>query len=346
MKVLHLLSTNKFSGAENVVCQIINMFQNETNYKMFYCSPDGEIKETLKNKNIDFVPIKSLTYKELRKIVKNIKPDIIHAHDVKASILASLFNKKCKVISHIHGNSLEMRKVSIKSLLYLICSKRFKHIFWVSNSCFFDYKYSKKIEDKSSILVNVINTQRINELAKEKGMTDNYDVIYVGRLVQLKNPLRMIKIFESVCKEKYNAKLAIIGDGVMFNEIQEYITSHNLKNNIDLLGFKNNPYKYIYKSKMMILTSIYEGTPMCVLEAMALGKPIISTPTDGLIDLIKQDYNGFLSDKDEELETEIISLINDQEKLSKMSKNVIKEFNKFNDIEKYKNEIKNKYETE
>ena len=79
---------------------------------------------------------------------------------------------------------------------------------------------------------------------------------------------------------------------------------------------------------------------------MALGKPIISTPTDGLIDLIKQDYNGFLSDKDEELETEIISLINDQEKLSKMSKNVIKEFNKFNDIEKYKNEIKNKYETE
>ena len=49
MKVLHLLSTNKFSGAENVVCQIINLFQNESNYKMFYCSPDGEIKETLKN---------------------------------------------------------------------------------------------------------------------------------------------------------------------------------------------------------------------------------------------------------------------------------------------------------
>lgn len=346
MKVLHLLSTNKFSGAENVACQIINLFQNESNYKMFYCSPDGEIKETLKNKNIDFVPIKSLTYKELKKVVKNIKPDIIHAHDIKASILASLFYNKCEVISHIHGNSLEMRKVSTKSLLYLICSKRFKHIFWVSNSCFVDYKYSIKVESKSSILVNVIDTQRINELAKEKGMIDSYDVIYVGRLVQLKNPLRMIKIFENVCKEKYSAKLAIIGNGVMFDEVQEYIINHDLKNNIDLLGFKNNPYKYIFKSKMMILTSIYEGTPMCVLEAMALGKPIISTPTDGLVDLIKQNYNGFLSDKDEELEAEIISLINDQEKLSKMSKNVIKEFNRFNDIEKYKNEIKNKYETE
>ena len=92
----------------------------------------------------------------------------------------------------------------------------------------------------------------------------------------------------------------------------------------------------------MLLTSIYEGTPMCALEALCLGKPIVSTPTDGMKDLIKQGFNGFLSDKDDELINNIIKLITNDKKLLQMSKNADNDSTKNNDIAKYK-KVLNQY---
>lgn len=92
----------------------------------------------------------------------------------------------------------------------------------------------------------------------------------------------------------------------------------------------------------MLLTSIYEGTPMCALEALCLGKPIVSTPTDGMKDLIKQGFNGFLSDKDDELINNIIKLITNDKKLLQMSKNADNDSTKNNDIVKYK-KVLNQY---
>ena len=54
MKILHLLQSNRFSGAENVVCQIIRMFENEPNIEMVYCSRDGQIREALNERNINY----------------------------------------------------------------------------------------------------------------------------------------------------------------------------------------------------------------------------------------------------------------------------------------------------
>ena len=54
MKIMHLLATNSFSGAENVVCQIIDMYKNDKNLDMVYCSPNGKIKNKLVEKNIKF----------------------------------------------------------------------------------------------------------------------------------------------------------------------------------------------------------------------------------------------------------------------------------------------------
>ena len=68
MKILHLLASNKYSGAENVVCQIIKMFESEV--EMVYCSPVGEIENALKEKNVPYLPIASLNKKEVKKVVE------------------------------------------------------------------------------------------------------------------------------------------------------------------------------------------------------------------------------------------------------------------------------------
>lgn len=342
MKIMHLLATNSFSGAENVVCQIIDMYKNDKNLDMVYCSPNGKIKNKLVEKNIKFYPLNKLNYSSIKKAIMDFEPDIIHAHDIKATIYASLFSKECKIISHVHGNSIDMRKTSLKSLLFLIVSKKVEHIFWVSDSSLSQYKFYKQICNKSSVLVNVVDKKEIIYNSKKFNIDEKYDAVFVGRLVKLKNPKRLLNIFLSVVGKVPTAKLAIVGNGPMYDELKEYINNNNLNNNVFLLGFQTNPYVYIKNSKIMLLTSIYEGTPMCALEALCLGKPIVSTPTDGMKDLIKQGFNGFLSDKDDELINNIIKLITNDKKLLQMSKNADNDSTKNNDIVKYK-KVLNQY---
>lgn len=310
MKILHILASNRFSGAENVVCQIIKMFNDDDNIEMAYCSPDGPIKDSLEHLGIKFLKINKLTKKELKKIINQYKPDIIHAHDMKASFLASLTCKKIPLVSHIHNNAFDSRGLSIKSIAYLIAAIKAKHIFWVSDSSYKGYFFHKFFNKKSSVIYNVIDCEALyNKMALDEHEYD-YDVIYLGRLTYPKNPERMLKILSLVKKSKDDIKIAIVGTGELEENIKSLSKQLNLDENIDFFGFQNNPLKILWSSKVMIMTSRWEGTPMCALEAIALNVPIVSTPTDGLKDLVKNDNIGYLSDDDNELVNKILYIIN------------------------------------
>ena len=337
MKVIHLLSTSTFSGAENVVCQIIDLYKTD-NINMSYCSVKGPIESNLEDKKIDFKGLNKFSYFEFKKILKEYKPDVIHAHDIKASILASFFSRKYKIISHIHGNSEGMKKTSVKSLLYLFAAIKFKHIFWVSKSSLDEYKFKKNILNKSSVLANIISVDKIIKQSKEKG-NQKSDVIFVGRLVDIKNPLRLIEIFKKVLIKVPNAKLNIVGSGILENNLKEIINNNELEKNVFLLGFQKNPYKFMKNSKIMLMTSRFEGTPMCALEAMTLGLPIVSTPTDGLVEIVENDKNGYLSSNNDELADKIVELISDDILLKKMSNFAKEKSLSINNKKNYKNEL-------
>ena len=340
MKVMHILTTNRFSGAENVVCQIINLYKN-SEIEMIYCSLDGDIKEILKNKNIPFYPLKKINYKEIKKAIKEYQPDIIHAHDIKASIFASFIKGKT-IVSHIHGNSANMKKRSLKSFLYLLASKKFKHIFWVSDSSLNEYYYYRKVKNKSSILRNIVNKEEILEKANEFS-TPLFDLVFLGRLTYLKDPERLMQIFKGIVSKRPESSLAIVGDGELKSSIEEFIKKENLSKNITMFGFQNNPYPYLKNSKIMIMTSRFEGTPMCALEAMSLNLPILSTPTDGLVQLIKHNESGFLSDNNEELVNKAIEILENKEILKNMQEKTKKHFLELNNIENYKEELERMY---
>lgn len=67
-KIMHLLTGTSFSGAENVACQIMACFKNDAEYEMFYCSPDGKIREALKERNVRFAPMKEWSLSEVKRM--------------------------------------------------------------------------------------------------------------------------------------------------------------------------------------------------------------------------------------------------------------------------------------
>lgn len=344
IKVLHLISTDVFSGAENVACQIIKQFEKNEKYDMVYCSKIGPNKERLDSLEIKTLPIKNFNYECVKKAVEQYKPDIIHGHDIKASIIASLFSNKAKIISHIHSNHENMRKYNLKTFLYSLTIKKYSKIIWVSQSALDSFYYANKVKDKSIVLYNVIDSKALLENLRKDTNDYEFDLIYLGRLNYQKNPERLISLIEKITKVKKDLKVAVVGDGDLRKSVENLIREKNLESNITIFGFMNNPYKVLSCSKIMIMTSRYEGTPMCALEAMALGKPIISTITDGLKDIIDSDETGFLSNDDDKLSEKIIEVLSDKEKYNEWCKCVKMKNNIINNIENYCEEVRKFYE--
>lgn len=344
MKVLHVLNTGTYSGAENVACQIINMFKEDKDVDMAYCSLNGSIKDSLEERNVKFYPVNKLSCKELKRVIKEYRPDIIHAHDMRAGFMCALACGNIPLVSHIHNNNYDSRKVSVKSILYYFAAKKAKHIFWVSESSLKGYRFHKPFIRKSTVLYNVISTDALKEKVLQDINEYNYDIVYLGRMTYQKNPERLIDVLQDIIEKDNDVKCAMIGTGELEEEIRNMIQEKNLQNNVDFLGFNNNPYKILSCSKLMIMTSRWEGTPMCALEAMALGIPIVSTPTDGLCELVDNGITGYLSNDDNELVNRCLSIIHDDKLQNELSMNTLDKAQRILDIDSYKKKIMKGYQ--
>lgn len=284
-KVLHLLASNTYSGAENVVCTIIENFRDE--YNMIYCSPKGKIQTILQNKNIEYCGIEKLNLKNIKRVIKKNKPDIIHAHDYKASLLIALSGYKGKIISHLHINAEFAKKWNLKTIAYSAAVNKFSNIIGVSDSIINEAIFKDKIKDKYRTIYNYVDKESIISKSKEKEYLEKYDLFYIGRLNELKNPIEFIEIIKEIKKEKGNITAVIIGDGELKQRCEFKIKEYNLEKNITMLGFIDNPFPIIKNCKIGIMPSKVEGFGLTVIESMILNKPVLNSGVGGLKEIFR-----------------------------------------------------------
>lgn len=143
-------------------------------------------------------------------------------------------------------------------------------------------KYYPNIVDKSIVINNIIDIEKIKKLSEEQieNIFNKKDInlLFVGRLEESsKNIIFQLSKIQELKKTYKNIKLYIIGDGPDKEKYINYINDNKLNDNIVMLGQKSNPYPYIKKCDYLLLTSNYEGYPVIFNEAITLKKDIIST---------------------------------------------------------------------
>ena len=346
LKVLHLISTSSFSGAENVACQIINLFKDESSYDMRYCAVIGRNKEALEIRKIPVLKLDKFNIHNIKKAIREYNPDIIHAHDPKSTIASVIASKGKKIIAHIHSNHRYMRKITIKSCIFhFYIEKRISSIIWVSDSALNEYIFNKKNNKKNNsvVLRNVVNPNELKDIARNDKNKYSFDLVFLGRMEDVKNPLRFIDIMSQIQKNKRDIKVAMIGDGSLMNEVRTKVNALGLKKNITIFGNLINPYKILLSSKILVITSRYEGTPMNALESIACGIPIVSTPVDGLLELLDKRY---LCSSDDEFISVIIDLLTSQKNIMGYRDRLIAVDSSINDVSKYKKILKQLYNRE
>ena len=342
MKVLHVLNSRIYSGAEKVVCQIIKSFRPEV--EMAYCSPASDIvAQMLAEQDVTYYPMETMSRPELKRVIAQVRPDVIHAHDMRASFYSALCCGNIPLVSHIHNNAYDARGLSPKTVGYLLAGFKAKHILWVSNSSLKGYAFHRFFEKKSSVLYNTIDTDIIFQKLSQDANSYDYDMIYVGRLTFQKDPQRLMRLCARLKESKPDLEVAIVGTGELLEEVQALCDELGIVENVHFLGFQSNPIKMICDSKAMILTSRWEGTPMCAMEAMALGTPVVSTPSDGMMDLLDDGVNGYLTDDDATMAEVLLKIMEDSEHRTFLGNNAKEKFAKINDGPAYKQAIADTY---
>lgn len=150
---------------------------------------------------------------------------------------------------------------------------------------------------KFRVIPNGIDIERIRKLSQEHlGMKKNCPWIITScRLDPMqKDILTLLKAFKNV-RNHLESTLIIVGDGPQRRQIISWINEMNLENDVIVLGFQKNPFKYIAKADVFVLSSLVEGFGNVIIEAMALGIPVISTDCpSGPAEIIEHGVNGML----------------------------------------------------
>lgn len=294
--VLHLLNTNTYSGAENVAITMIRAMKRlYPHYRLVYVSPDGPIRDRLDSEGVEFEPIEKISRREIRRVIKKYHPEVIHAHDFTASIVSAYASFGVPVISHIHNNPPWLGRLCVKTVAYLLSSVRYKKILGVSPSVFDEFIFGRFIKGKSEVIGNPVDLESILEAAEHADVKDGYDVVFLGRLSEPKNPIKFLEVVAGL-KEKMNVKAAMIGDGELRSEVEAKITELGLSDTVTILGFMDNPHGILASSGLLCMTSTWEGYGLVAAEALALGKPVVATPVGGIPTIINGKEGRLVSD--------------------------------------------------
>lgn len=136
------------------------------------------------------------------------------------------------------------------------------------------------------VIYNYFDFDIIQKKANEKiteSEFNNYDgikLLTVGRLFNAKDHITMLKAFKLI-QEKIDARLFIVGDGEERKNIENFIAENNLTEKVFLLGRKDNPYKYMKEADLFLLSSVYEGFPLVLYEAIIAGTKVVTTDSTG-----------------------------------------------------------------
>ena len=290
------------------------------------------------------------TYRELKKIINENKYEIIHCHTPVGGVLTRLAAKKARkngtrVIYTAHGFHFYKGAPLLNWLIYYPIEK------WLSKytDCLItinteDYELAKKKFRKCKQIELVhgvgldtkkfdikISEKELEELRKQIGIDKkNIILTYVSELNKNKNQILLIKTIEELIKEDKNYRLLLIGDGNKKQEYENYLEQHNLQDYVKIFGRRTDIPQILKLTNIYVASSLREGLPVNILEAMYMRLPVVATDNRGHREVISSNENGFIVKNIEEMKKKVEEMQTNKNIYEKFSKNCKKKSEQFN----------------
>lgn len=353
-KILFFAPSIEEGGVEKNLFIVSNFIANYKKYKVYILTANKN-KKRFFNKKINFISPTSNYWSNKPRIFKTliclkilfckIRFNKILIFSFQSNLFAILFAKILKFKIIIRSNTDPAGYISnfVKMTLFKLILSKADAV--VVNSKEFKNNLKKILNIKSELIYNPFQIKILKQKVISKSQSLN--IVNIGRLTNQKNQIILLKAINLI-KNKFSIRCRIIGKGKNFLNLKNYIKDNSLKRNVELLGYKKNPWKYAKNYYVFVLTSKYEGLPNVLLEAINENKIIVSTDCpSGPNEILNNNKGGFLFPVNDYVRlAKILTYIyynkNKAIKKNLFAKNNLLKFNYKNNLEKYKNII-NKY---
>ncbi len=314
IKVLEVIRQGQIGGGESHVLDLIRGFASNEVEPIAMAFTPGQMIDTLEAEGVRCYVIETdkafdlKIQQRIKKVIEKEQIDIIHAHGSRAASNVFLLAKHMHLpmIYTVHGWSFHqdqpwlMRKLRAWSEK-LICHYS-KKVICVSESNRMTGEEVFGLKN-AVVIENGINLKRFNpdkelkDIRQELGINkDEFIIGFIARITLQKAPLDFIKSVALAHKENPRIKGLLVGEGDMRDEVYVYIREHNLEDCFYLSKFRTDVPDLLSAIDVYCLPSLWEGLSIALLEAMAMRKALVVTPTDGTKELIVNHKNGIIVD--------------------------------------------------
>jgi glycosyltransferase EpsF len=255
---------------------------------------------------------------KLQRILKEGKYDILHnhleaysgfpvwvAHQVKVPVITSFHNSHFEAQTSLTRLPIIRQIRSVYSVISIAYALRNSRLVTgcsqgVINSLDPD---GKKLQTRSRVLYYGVNipdlatSEECAQLRKEFGWEpDTPIILHVGRLIEQKNHLGLLSVFQQILQQVPTAKLLLVGKGPLEQMIEKSINQRGLSHAVRLLGARDDVPSLMSKCDIFLFPSIHEGLGVVVLEANASGLPVIGSRIPGLTEAVRDGETGILKE--------------------------------------------------
>ena len=283
------------------------------------------------NKRFDFTILKAA-----EKEARSRKINVFQSHGYKPGIIGCYLKWKLgiKWICFMHGKVVHDFKlkmyIALDNLIQLyadkvilVCEEHRKNIIGGNN------------KSRVTVINNAIDTENPAEITKSKkfiraslGFNDNDKIaVCVSRYSYEKGLDVFVKAFKKIIQVVPNSYGVIVGDGPKWKEIINLISTEKLGDRIKVVGYSKYPGNFMQIADVLVLSSRSEGLPNVILEAMALGIPVVATKVGGVEEIVENDISGLVVPKEnpEEIGKAVIKILSDKKLSRRLRDNALNE---------------------
>ena len=316
--VLFIIEDLCEGGAEKVFIHIANGFSNNGfEVEILLGRNKGDFFSLL-NPKIKLSVLNARSFFDLNCKLPLFFLKTAYTHVFTASDYISAATVIAKFLTNAHFETIVTLHYDLPYQLSILPSENRKWLVWLNKN--FLAKASKIVAVSKGVnegfrnitklkgpypitIYNPVIDQLVYKLAEEfieNKFSEQPFIITVGRLCEQKNQILLLNAFKIVSEKFPKINLLVLGTGPDKNDLIKFINDNELTTKVHLLGFQNNPFKYIQRAKLFVLSSKYEGLGNVIIEALALGINVVSTNCpSGPAEILDQGRFGWLSDVDD-----------------------------------------------
>ncbi len=322
INLLQIIGGSIVGGMETYVLRLLQRLPRDLFHVTCLCISESQFTSQLRDIgcSVHVVPMTDETdWQSIQlgvSVVRADAIDVIHAHLPNAHLLAGMLSKltETPALATVHGRYLNIRDFEIHKVTQT-------HIGVIAKSAYFQALGLGVAASKLHFIANGVDTEVFRPTGKSDylhsiaGIAPDTPLVgFVGRLSGEKAPDVFVKIAGMVHKKLKNCHFILVGEGPMHEKLKEDIDNLGLNKHVHLVGLQRDMPRIYASLDLVVSTSYSEAMPLAIIEAMAMGVPVIATNVGGVIEIIEPGYTGFLNTLNDldSIAENIITLMSDR----------------------------------